>query len=367
VILLLNRRMTVRRWLHANRLLASALQESPSCTSLRRFSGSRLEPVGILEPPEDKEYATGQLFLHRVFGYRAIILNSWETKLYDRDETLDKTSATSSTKKTPQESDDSGEASRPRVAPEEVGRAHAAASQFQMAAYYSVLMDERDWKHVKYRTQTEGVTFLHESEENSPFFTIPGLDYASQEDVLPYSSISQRPIHHNLLDKFIAYEPTKDPPFSARHALVDWSARNRHWLEPTDVYRETTNTIRVTVIPFYMGLKRKNNDSLQYWWRYCIRLENLGSADVQLTERNWRIFSMNGSLETVRARGVNGVEPILSTEMPAFQYSSHVSLYTPSGHMWGTFRVRLKSGKSFDVKVPPFALESKSDDSKPEN
>ena len=45
----------------------------------------------------------------------------------------------------------------------------------------------------------------------------------------------------------------------------------------------------------------------QYWWRYCIRLENIGTQNVQLCERNWRIFSMNGSLETVRARGVNGV------------------------------------------------------------
>merc|ERR1712178_101493 len=122
-----------------------------------------------------------------------------------------------------------------------------------------------------------------------------------------------------------------------------------------------------------MGCKRKNDPNTaslalssyagtvqQYWWRYCIRLENVGTQNVQVCERNWRIFSMNGSLETVRARGVNGVEPLLSMDMPAFQYSSHVSLYTPSGHMWGTFRIRTRSGKAFDVKVPPFTLESKS-------
>ena len=27
-------------------------------------------------------------------------------------------------------------------------------------------------------------------------------------------------------------------------------------------------------------------------------------------------------------------EPILNSEQPAFQYSSHVSLQAPSGHMW---------------------------------
>lgn len=72
-------------------------------------------------------------------------------------------------------------------------------------------------------------------------------------------------------------------------------------------------------------------------WRYCIRLENLGERTVQLRERNWRIFSLSGTLETVRGRGVVGVEPILSKEQAAFQYSSHVSLQAPSGHMWSVF------------------------------
>lgn len=69
-------------------------------------------------------------------------------------------------------------------------------------------------------------------------------------------------------------------------------------------------------------------------WRYCIRLENLGELTVQLRERHWRIFSLSGTLETVRGRGVVGQEPVLSNQQPAFQYSSHVSLQAPSGHMW---------------------------------
>ena len=79
---------------------------------------------------------------------------------------------------------------------------------------------------------------------------------------------------------------------------------------------------------------RENQQNNVYWWRYCIRLENLGDATVQLRERNWRIFSLSGTLETVRGRGVVGQEPILSRDQPAFQYSSHVSLQAPSGHMW---------------------------------
>ncbi len=41
-------------------------------------------------------------------------------------------------------------------------------------------------------------------------------------------------------------------------------------------------------------------------WRYCIRLENMGNEVVQLRERHWRIFSLSGTLETVRGRGVVG-------------------------------------------------------------
>lgn len=41
-------------------------------------------------------------------------------------------------------------------------------------------------------------------------------------------------------------------------------------------------------------------------WRYCIRIENIGQEEAQLRERHWRIFSLSGTLETVRGRGVVG-------------------------------------------------------------
>lgn len=91
-------------------------------------------------------------------------------------------------------------------------------------------------------------------------------------------------------------------------------------------------------------------------------MENLGEKRVQLRERHWRIFSLSGTLETVRGRGVVGQEPVFSQEHPAFQYSSHVSLQAPSGHMWGTFRMEREDGYTFDCRVPPFSLESKHED-----
>ena len=46
----------------------------------------RLAEVGRLETPKSHcQYDTGQLFLHRVFGYRGVVLFPWQARVYDRD------------------------------------------------------------------------------------------------------------------------------------------------------------------------------------------------------------------------------------------------------------------------------------------
>nr|XP_033778023.1 polymerase delta-interacting protein 2 isoform X2 [Geotrypetes seraphini] len=214
------------------------------------------------------------------------------------------------------------------------------------------------------RSQTEAVTFLANHDDSRALYAIPGLDYVSHEDILPYNSSDQVPIQHELFERFLGYDQTKVPPFIARETLRAWQEKNHPWLELSDVHRETTDNVRITVIPFYMGMREAQNSHV-YWWRYCIRLENLGNEVVQLRERHWRIFSLSGTLETVRGRGVVGREPFLSKEQPAFQYSSHVSLQASSGHMWGTFRFERPDGSHIDVRIPPFSLESNKDEKTP--
>ena len=181
---------------------------------------------------------------------------------------------------------------------------------------------------------------------------IPGVDHLAHEDILPYTTSESNPLQHELFDKFLMYQEGKDPPFVAQDILRAWQEKNHPLLDMSDVHKETTENIRVTVIPFYMGYRqglehnhcilkvwangiffRENQQNTVYFWRYCIRLENLGEATVQLRERNWRIFSPSGT-ETVKGRGVVGQEPVLSRHQPAFQYSSYMSLQAPSGHMW---------------------------------
>ncbi|CAD6208983.1 GSCOCG00010793001-RA-CDS [Cotesia congregata] len=298
----------------------------------------RLAEVGKLETPKlQGKYETGQLILHRVFGYRGVILFPWLARVYDRD--------------LPNKKNGVDEISPNSVGKEVKGKTHT---------FYQVLIDQRDCPFIV--TQTEAVTFLGNNESSRSLYAIPGLDYVAHEDILPYSTNDKTALQHELFDKFLTFNPDRDPPFMAQETLRAWQEKNHPWLELSDVHKEITENIRVTVIPFYMGCRETQTTSV-YWWRYCIRLENLGDLSVQLRERHWRIFSLSGTLETVRGRGVVGQEPVLSKTLPAFQYSSHVSLQAPSGHMWGTFRLEREDGYTFDCRIPPFSLESKVDES----
>ncbi|KAG5680589.1 hypothetical protein PVAND_010086 [Polypedilum vanderplanki] len=306
-------------------------------------TNSKLAEVGKLQTPKTENYVTGQLFLHKVFGYRGVILFPWTARVYDRD-------AANQGKE-----EDSSVISNNDPNNKEV--------QKRTQTFYQVLIDSRDIPFI--RAQTEAVTFLGNNQENSrSLYAIPGLDYVSHSDVIPYQTFESTALSHELFDKFLKRSDT-DPPYTyfPSETLKAWQKKNHTFLELSDVHLETTNNIRITVIPFYMGKKESPSSSV-YWWRYCIRLENLGELSVQLRERHWRIFSLTGTLETVRGRGIVGQEPILNSRLPAFQYSSHVSLQAPSGHMWGSFRFEREDGLVFDCRIPPFSLESKTE---PEN
>ncbi|KAL5274627.1 POLDIP2 family protein [Megaselia abdita] len=311
---------------------------------------TKLDLIGKFELPKSEgKYDTGQLFLHRVFGYRGVIIFPFQAKVYDRDN--------SST--TPAKSIKDNDSNSKENVGKEPEQNSSKEIKAKLNTFYQVLIDSRDCPFI--RAQSEAVTFLGNHDSNRSLYAIPGLDYVSHDDIMPYKSEEKTPVHHELFDKFLAYVPGKDPPFEGQATLKAWHQKNHPWLELSDVHKETTENIRVTVIPFYMGCRDTPASSV-YWWRYCVRLENLGELSVQLRERHWRIFSLSGTLETVRGRGVIGQEPVLSSKLPAFQYSSHVSLQAPSGHMWGTFRLEREDGHTFDCRIPPFSLESKPDE-----
>jgi polymerase delta-interacting protein 2 len=208
---------------------------------------NRLAEVGRLEIPKAQgQYATGQLFLHRVFGYRGVILFPWLARVYDRD-------LPNKTKATTEAIANEGSGPPTNTSKEVHKKTHT---------FYQVLIDQRDCPYI--RAQTEAVTFLGNQDSSRSLYAIPGLDYVAHEDVLPYSTAEQHPLQHELFDKFLVYTPEKDPPFEAQDTLRAWQKKNHPWLELSDVHKETTEGIRVTVIPFYMGCRETPAASV-YW------------------------------------------------------------------------------------------------------
>lgn len=67
--------------------------------------------------------------------------------------------------------------------------------------YYQVLIDTRDLPYI--RSLPESVTFLSGPQSNRSVHTIHGLDFVSQNDVLPYSSTDKIPIIHELFERFL--------------------------------------------------------------------------------------------------------------------------------------------------------------------
>ncbi|CAH2093757.1 unnamed protein product [Euphydryas editha] len=95
---------------------------------------TRLAEVGKLEAPKTSgKYETGQLILHKVFGYRGVILFPWLARVYDRDATNKKDSTE------PSGSTDTSRDNLSNVGKEVKGRTHT---------FYQVLIDTRDAPYI---------------------------------------------------------------------------------------------------------------------------------------------------------------------------------------------------------------------------
>jgi ApaG protein len=121
------------------------------------------------------------------------------------------------------------------------------------------------------------------------------------------------------------------------------------------MYRTTTRSIQVTVIPLYLE-EQSDPAENRYIWAYQVSLENKGRETVQLLTRYWNITDANGKVLEVRGDGVVGEQPILHpNEM--FEYTSGTPLSTPSGIMVGSYQMKTSEGVTFDVAIPAFSLD----------
>lgn len=121
-------------------------------------------------------------------------------------------------------------------------------------------------------------------------------------------------------------------------------------------YESVTDEIRVSVRPVYLD---GQSDILarRFVFAYFIRIDNEGSADVQLLRRHWYISNERGKTQEVEGEGVIGQQPVIA---PGGQhlYNSYTVIDTFEGHMYGTYLMERADGQRFRVEIPRFELRA---------
>jgi ApaG protein len=121
-------------------------------------------------------------------------------------------------------------------------------------------------------------------------------------------------------------------------------------------YVATTDEIRVSVRPVYLD---GQSDILggRFVFAYFIRIENRGSADVQLLRRHWFITNGVGNIEEVEGEGVIGEQPVISPD-GVHEYNSYTVIDSFEGFMYGTYLMERADGQRFRVEIPKFDLRA---------
>ena len=122
------------------------------------------------------------------------------------------------------------------------------------------------------------------------------------------------------------------------------------------MYESLTRGIRVSVNPQFLE-DQSDPAEPRYVWAYTVRIDNESDDTVQLRTRFWRITNASGQIDEVCGDGVVGEQPVLQPG-EGFEYTSGAPLSTPSGMMFGKYRMRSLEGDLFDVEIPAFSLDS---------
>jgi len=127
-------------------------------------------------------------------------------------------------------------------------------------------------------------------------------------------------------------------------------------LSDCNVYEQTTNDVSVSVVPLFIE-DESSPDDFEYLWAYYIKIQNNRDDEVQLMSRKWQITDAQGLMQVVEGDGVIGDQPKIIPG-DCYEYTSGVSLKTPSGIMQGIYYMRKKDQEIIEVEIPAFSLDS---------
>ncbi|VDK76711.1 unnamed protein product [Onchocerca ochengi] len=280
---------------------------------------------------DDEPYIPGQLFIHKLFPYRGIVLCSFSCPVEEKLLNANNEDPVILTQK---------------------------------SLFYQVLIHCGDWKNMHFpvdiTSYLEDAGTIHGEKVLTVVF---GMDCVPHDEIVPFRTHITRPIAHNLFDGLfectavedndLIFSIRKEPSFLIGHH----SNCLLNQFKPHSAYRETTDGIRVTVITFYLGLNTVSGQQ-KHWWRYVIRLENLKPCHIIIRSREMKVYSLS-NMQQQKIPSIAGGNPRLTPEEPSFQYSGMVGVVVDKGsYAWGNFTMEREEDRtSFLVKVPTFRLE----------
>ena len=115
-----------------------------------------------------------------------------------------------------------------------------------------------------------------------------------------------------------------------------------------------TNDVIVRVAVSFLP-EQSEPDRGRWFWAYHVRIENEGSAPVQLLSREWQITDVHGSVHHVEGEGVVGEQPVIRPGK-SYDYVSGCPLNTSNGVMEGSYHMIDAAGHTIKVAIPQFAL-----------
>ena len=191
---------------------------------------TKLVAVGKIDPLKvGQKYASGQLFIHKVFGYRGAVLVPWSAHLYDRNANLKSKTPNDRESSSKNEEDDNNTSS---------GTNESRRLTFSDETYYQTLIHEQDAPRIVTHMHPNIVTYLGRG-PGPDLFGLPAHDYVHHDDILPYTPNDNEPIQHQHFDEFFERDADKVPPWVVTTKLHHWLSDNR-WTEMRDVHQETT-------------------------------------------------------------------------------------------------------------------------------
>ncbi|VDK31860.1 unnamed protein product [Taenia asiatica] len=329
-------------------------------------------PIGQLQPTQQSPYEPGQLILHRLFGYRGVVLYSWKASLFKM-------------KKITLEVDP------PDNPSEEIVPPFKTPVKCEQPIYvYAVLFDFRDVA-LSSLSMITGVPFLpHGEGPCKATYNVTDMDYAFHEDLLPYTCTHELPLLNSSFMELMHFDPEVEPKVYPTDRLEQMLKKFGARLEVQSVHQETTDGVRVTAVPFLMGRRKLPTKAVVHYvsfyafstvrflaqvaargklplsfrhsfyhpsspfilqWRYLILIENMTHRGMKLCGVYWNFSTADGRpLNVYDAEFVE--TPLLPVRSPCFQYHGCFQVPTPNVRARGFFKLEDVDGFRVIADIP---------------